>query len=486
LGPPAYEFADFLARAGQRWWQMLPIGPVGAGFSPYDSPSSFAGSELLINLDDLAQLGLLSAKDLQAPSSLSRSRVADYKAATRFREARLRRAYERFDADLSSELADGFEQFVEAEQEWLDDYALFRALQRANKGHHFTRWDVPLRAHKRIALARARTKLAREYRYHQFLQFLFDRQWKALRSYCHERGLLLLGDVPMFVAHDGADVWANQGLFLLDSRGRRTAQAGVPPDYFSAEGQLWGNPLYRWRELERTGFEWWIARLGHALRRFDAVRLDHFIGFYRYWEVPAGAKSAKIGRFVLVPGEELFRALRRKLGGLPFIAEDLGLVTPEVLALREKFHLPGMKVLQFGFGPGAQAYQPHRYERETVVYTGTHDNDTLMGWLTGPLPRNKQTAQEVQETRAKAFEYLGTRNRSPHWDFLRLCLGSVANTAIFPIQDVLGLGREARFNVPGTPNRNWLWRLAVRQLSGATSDRLRGLTDRYERAGHIR
>ncbi|MBN1607263.1 MAG: 4-alpha-glucanotransferase [Polyangiaceae bacterium] len=481
LGANAHAFADFLASAGQGWWQMLPVGPIGAGNSPYDSPSAFAGSPLLVALEPLVESGWLRPDEIAAPASLAQARQADYTEAERFRESRMRTAFERFSAARHGTDAQAFEEFRERCKTWLRDYALFRALKQANRGACWTEWPREYRDRSSAGLELAWTRLKQEIEYAEFQQFLFDRQWSALREHCRRVGVRLLGDIPIYVAHDGAETWAHRELFHLDARGRRRVVAGVPPDFFSKTGQLWGNPLYRWPKNQRTGFEWWVSRLGTALSRFDALRLDHFVGLRRYWEVPADAQTAEHGRFVRAPGEAFFRTLTSRFGGLPFIAEDLGLITPEVSALRQRFGLPGMVVLQFAFGANGagREYQPHRYERHSVVYTGTHDNDTSVGWLTSLM--GEQATTEQREEAARVLAYVGCDPGSFHWELIRLALMSVANTAIFPMQDLLGLGSEARMNVPGTMVGNWQWRMDPQQRLPEIAQKMADLCSRYER-----
>lgn len=480
LGGAAHDFVEFLHRAGQRFWQMLPVCPPGGGNSPYDSASAFAGSPLLISLSRLHADGLLEAAEIAAPGRLTRAASVRYASARRFRERRLRAAFARSENRHDVQAAQ--REFAEQNRHWLEGYALFRALKQRLGPEPWTRWEPELRRREPAALERARRDLDAEYRYHVFVQYEFDRQWRELRSHAAERGLLLLGDIPMFVAHDAADVWQNQELFQLDESGERRVVAGVPPDYFSADGQRWGNPLYDWNALRSTGFSWWIERLRSSLSRFDALRLDHFIGFHRYWEIPAHAPSAREGRFVEVPGHEFFEAARAALGGLPFIAEDLGILTPEVERLRDHFELPGMRVLEFAFVDESRHYQPHRFTPNTVVYTGTHDNDTVMGWLNaGERAHDPSTAQRLRAERDRALAYAGSDGSEAHWDMIRICLASVANTAIFPVQDLLGLGTEARMNVPGTAEGNWEWRLAPDLCSSSVAERMARLCETYER-----
>ncbi len=481
LGPAAFAFADYLCRARQRWWQTLPVGPTGRGNSPYDSESSFAGSAQLISLQGLVDMGLLTADEIVAPAGLSGNR-ANYASSRRFREPRLRLAHERF-ARRRSRFRTSYENFQDQARMWLFDYAHYRAARNEYR-QPWAEWEAPLRDRKAGALNRSRQRLASEIEFQSFLQYVFERQWRALRRHCQRRGVRLLGDVPMFVAHDSAEVWSNRDLFFLDRTGRRTVVAGVPPDAFSSSGQLWGNPLYRWSTLRKSGYGWWVERLRATLGRFDAVRLDHFIGFHRYWEIPGSARTARDGRYVLVPGDDFFSQARDALGELPFVAEDLGLVTPEVEALRDRFQLPGMRVLQFAFDgdEGGKPYLPHRYLRHTVAYTGTHDNDTTVGWYRSRAPRGDRRAQEALRQRlARIRAYAGVTGDEVHWDLIRLLMTSVANTTIFPLQDVLGLDSKSRMNVPGTPDSNWRWRVVAEQLTEGAAERLGALTEATER-----
>jgi 4-alpha-glucanotransferase len=483
LGPAAYQFVNFLARAGQRYWQMLPVGPLGGGGSPYDSPSAFAGSPLLISLETLVERGLLEAREVGDPRAFASARRAHYPAAARYRERRLRRAFGRFQSHLGDGERAQLSRFVEEQAHWLPDYALFRALKAARGGQSWTTWPIELKRREPSALERARRELESELQYHEFLQFEFARQWAKLREYANSRGVKLLGDVPMFVAHDGSDVWAHQNIFQLDEHGEQRVVAGVPPDYFSADGQRWGNPLYDWSVLRETGYAWWLARFKSTLERFDALRLDHFIAFHRYWEIPAHSQSAREGRFVGVPGRDFFEKVRSSLGRLPFIAEDLGLVTPEVGELRDHFEMPGMRVLEFAFAdPNARDYQPHRFPKRTVVYTGTHDNDTIVGWLAGhERARAEHDQRALREERERALAYAGSDGREPHWDMIRVALMSTADTAIFPLQDLLGQGAEARMNVPGTASGNWEYRALPNEIDLAVADRMANLCETYER-----
>jgi 4-alpha-glucanotransferase len=473
LGPAAHNFVDFLATAGQRWWQMLPVGPTGYGNSPYGALSSFAGNRLLVSPERLAQDGLLRPGELERDARLCRDR-ADFGLATKVRERLLRRAFTAF-LRQPSQQTESFEAFCHENRRWLEDWALYWAIKQRQGGAPWTSWEEGVRRRRPGALARARRALRDEVRFEQFVQYEFARQFTALREHARARGLGLIGDIPIFVALDSADVWASPEIFRLDTRGMPLEVAGVPPDYFSETGQLWGNPLYRWNVLRRGGYAWWVARLRKAMERFDLVRLDHFIGFYRAWAIPFESSDARRGRWVPGPRADFFECVRRRLGGLPFIAEDLGLVVPQVVSLREKFGLPGMCVLQFAFGDdgGTEEYRPYRHQRRSVVYTGTHDNDTTVGWF--------KSLAEGGRGRSLVLRYLGTDGREIHWDFIRLALASVADTAIFPLQDVLGLGSEARMNRPGVGAGNWEWRFPEGALGSEVVERLGLLTETYGR-----
>lgn len=484
LGPEGRRFVDLLRRTGQAIWQVLPLGPTGYGDSPYQCFSSFAGNPLLVSPQRLVDDGLLDLTDLKSVPSFRDDQV-EYETVAPWRLGLLRKANQRFQNDDAVPLRGDFERFLSAEAAWLDDYALFMAL----KGHYppgaWTEWEADIRAREPQALARWRKRLAGEVAFEQFVQFLFQRQWLSLKRYANEQGVLILGDVPIFVAHDSADVWANQSLFHLDDESRPSVVAGVPPDYFCATGQRWGNPLYRWDRLAEQGYQWWIDRVSATLRYVDLMRIDHFRGFESYWEIPADSPSAITGRWQPGPGQALFRALEARLGRLPIIAEDLGVITPPVEALRDGLGLPGMRVLQFAFGddPKASDYQPHNYVRHAVVYTGTHDNDTAVGWFRSQAGEGTtRSAEQVEAERNFTLRYLNTDGREIHWDLIRAALASVADTAIVPMQDLLGLGAGARMNMPGSSSGNWRWRLT--ELPGpAVERRLADLTELYQRGG---
>ena len=465
LGPSASRFVDFLAAARQSIWQVLPLGPTGYGNSPYQCFSAFAGNPLLISPDSLAEAGLLTPADLADVPTFPDAEV-DFPSVILFKRALLERAFRRFSPTPA------FDAFRARHAEWLEPFARFMALKEANGNVSWTRWDPAFSASD-DAIA-----------FHRFLQFHFFEQWTRLRDYAHAHRIRIMGDIPIYVAHDSADVWANRSLFDLASDGAPNHVAGVPPDYFSATGQLWGNPIYRWDVMQSSGFAWWIERMRATLEIFDMVRLDHFRGFEAYWEVPGADLTAINGRWVKAPGVLLLQALERALGDLPIVAENLGVITPEVEAIRERFHLPGMSVLQFAFGgdPQAPSFRPHNYPRERVAYTGTHDNDTTLGWWTSQgIGDSTRSAAEIEHERAVCRAYLNTEAREIHWDFIRAVLSSVANTALVPAQDLLGLGSDARMNLPGSIRGNWRWRALPGALTTEIAQRLGTLVELYER-----
>ncbi len=483
LGSVAYRFVDWLASAGQGLWQVLPLGPPGFGESPYQSYSAFAGNPLLVGLDRLAEEGWLSRKELDAAPAFDRHAV-EFERVGPFREACLIRAFDEFRKSASSSQRAEFDAFRHEQSDWLDDYAFFAALKLSQDGRPWTQWTEAIIARRTGALKYDAAALANSIDREAFIQFQIDRQWRALKAYAHAHGIRLMGDVPIFVAHDSADVWANQHLFALDAHGQPTVVAGVPPDYFSETGQRWGNPLYRWDVMQSDGYAWWIRRLRHALTQFDLVRLDHFRGFEGYWEIPGDAPTAAGGRWVSGPGAPFFESVHETLGDLPLVAEDLGLITPAVDALRDELEFPGMRILQFAFGddPKAPEYRPHNYPRHCVVYTGTHDNDTTVGWFQSQAGAGTtRTAAQIAQERALVLRYLGTPGRDIHWDMIRLALASVADTAVIPMQDVLGLGTEARMNLPGSAVGNWRCRFTDDQLTPAATDKLTELTNLYDR-----
>ena len=484
LGAPALDFVETLAAAGQRLWQVLPLGPTGYGDSPYQCFSAFAGNPLLISLDDLIRDGLLTAQDAGEPQDFEPGSV-DFARVIAHRQALWPRVLDRFDATAPAAIRDRFDRFCAAHAAWLDDFALFMAVKAAHGDEAWTEWEPDILWRDAAAVARWSARLARDIQVHKLTQFLFFEQWRRVHEACRARSIAILGDLPIFVAHDSADVWARRELFRLDVDGGPTVVAGVPPDYFSGTGQLWGNPHYRWDVLEETGYAWWVERIRALLTLVDRIRIDHFRGFEAAWEIPAGATTAVRGEWVKGPGGRLFDAMQSALdlAELPFVAENLGVITPEVEALREQFGLPGMAILQFAFGTDPQApdFQPHNYPRNRVVYTGTHDNDTTVGWWTGDAGHSTRSAADIERERAHVRRYLGVDGREVHWDFIRAVLASVADTAIVPAQDLLGLGSEARMNRPGTTGGNWRWRLRPGQLTTAVMARLAEMSETYDR-----
>jgi 4-alpha-glucanotransferase len=464
FGKWAYRFADFLAESGQRLWQILPLSPTGFGHSPYQAYSSVAGNPLLICLQSLVDQGWLSPEDLNSIPRFPDVTV-DFNAVLPLKKRLLKKATASFFRNGSGTLQTEFRQFCSDMSSWLDAYARFAALKEANADSAWIHWDSTVTANDQDILDQ------------KFIQFEFFRQWKALKKYCNERGIEIIGDIPIFVSHDSADVWANPDLFDLDKAGNPQTIAGVPPDYFSETGQCWGNPLYRWDVMEQTGFRWWIARVKSMLDVVDIIRLDHFRGFESFWEIPAGSTTAVHGRWVKGPGDRLFSVLRQSLGRLPFIAEDLGLITPEVLELRDRWGFPGMRVLQFAFGDNSaqNPHKPYNFIPNCVAYTGTHDNDTSAGWF------SSNTGTPALAEKEAALNYMGSNGKDAVWDFIRLLLSSSADTAIIPMQDVLELGSESRMNLPSTTGNNWLWRMREDQFKRELATRLRTMNQLYGR-----
>jgi 4-alpha-glucanotransferase len=474
LGPAAYHWVDQLARAKQSWWQVLPLGPPGAGNSPYQAFSAFAGNPALVSPERLLEEGLLDRADLAGGSRdrFPAGRV-DFPRAGALKTGLIAVAWERFASGRGGKrLRTPFEAFTRKQRAWLDDFALFMALKEAHATRSWTEWPKPLVVRDRAVLADAKRDLGDALGQHQFAQFLFFRQLEALRGYARKKGVRLIGDLPIYVSPESSDVWANPHLFLLDRRRRPTAVAGVPPDLFSRTGQRWGNPLYDWQAMRRDGFAWWVERMRATLAQVDLVRLDHFRGFAGYWKIPAHLATAVRGRWVKGPGMELFDALRKGLGKLPLIAEDLGVITPDVERLRDGLGLPGMRVLQFAFGGGADnPHLPHQHVRNVAVYTGTHDNETTAGWYAA-LDRKHRSA---------VYGYTPEAKSDPSWALIRLAWSSVADLAIAPMQDVLRLGNQARMNTPGTALGNWGWRMVAGMLRNETLDRLAEMTETYGR-----
>ena len=484
LGPEAFSFIEFLADTGQKIWQVLPLNPTGYGDSPYQCFSAFAGNPLLISLDLLAEQGLLNSEDL-ADAPYFSNRLIDYGAVITFRFAMLRKAVVAFFAALkrSVESNEEYERFCEEQSDWLEDYALFMAAKDAHGGIAWTAWEPELAGREPAALAQWRERLAGEIAAYKFWQFEFFRQWGEIREACNGKGIRIMGDVPIYVSHDSVDVWKAPQLFWLDERGNPLKVSGVPPDYFSATGQLWGNPTYRWDRLRADGYRWWVARLRGVLKLFDLVRIDHFRGFEAFFEIPAGETTAVNGIWIKGPGAELFEALERELGELPIVAENLGNITPEVEAIRKRFHFPGMAILQFAFGtdPQGPSFRPHNYEQNLAAYTGGHDNDTTVGWWTSGIADSTRSEEDLRRERELASAYLNLRGEEIQWAMIHALMASVADTVLIPMQDVLGLGSEARMNLPGRMGGNWRWRYEREQLDPSMVARLRTLTKLYGR-----
>ncbi len=479
LGPKAHEFIDWLASAGCRLWQVLPLGPTGYGNSPYQCFSAFAGNPYIINPDLLVIDGLLDESDVTAARvGLVPSARVDYARVIPQKMGLLRRAFQNYRESNAPDLREAFAVFQAENAGWLDDYSLFMALKEAHGGGSWIHWPAPIRKREETVLHSARESLGEASLEHAFIQMLFFRQWNALHEHARRRGITIIGDMPIYAAEDSADTWAHPDLFQLDDERRPTVVGGVPPDYFSPTGQLWGNPLYDWHRHKETGYAWWLERLRAALKAVDVVRLDHFRGFAAYWEVPAGNPTAEIGRWVDGPGADLFDTVLRILEGagvagteLPLIAEDLGVITADVIALRERYHLPGMKILQFGFSGADNPFLPHNYPVHCVAYTGTHDNDTARGWF----------AMAPKDELRFARGYLASNARRFARDLVRAIWSSVAVLAIAPMQDVLELGTEARMNYPGRPEGNWEWRMREADLSDGLARRLRRLGELFLR-----
>jgi len=469
LGPAAYRWVDFLFSSGTTLWEILPLGPTGYGDSPYQCFSAFAGNPYLISLEYLERDGWLHENELGKSGNFPEHEV-DFGRLIPWKLNLLEQAFQQFSADPEPVQLE-FDQFCSTQAAWLDDYALFMAIKEAQGGGSWAQWPPDIRRREPEAMQAARQMHASAVKRHQFYQFVFFRQWTALREYAHQKDIQIIGDVPIFVAYDSADVWAHPELFFLDGEGKPTVVAGVPPDYFSPTGQLWGNPLYRWDTHRDSGYRWWLDRIQASLKMVDILRVDHFRGFAGYWEIPAGNPTAEIGRWVPGPGAEFFTALKTGLGDLPIIAEDLGVITPDVTALRKQFRLPGMKILQFAFSGPDNPFLPHLYEPKCVAYTGTHDNDTANGWYASAPEAEKQFARRYLHAEGSAFA----------WDLIRACWSSVAVFALAPLQDLLDLGTEGRMNFPSRPGGNWTWRFPEAAVNDELAARIRELNYLYLR-----
>lgn len=474
IGPQAHDWIDFLADVGCGLWQVLPLGPTGYGDSPYQCFSAFAGNPYLISPDALVEKGLLEKGDLADRPEFPDEEV-DYGAVIPWKLEVLDRAYDRYQRGEWAELERSMHSFREEQSHWLDDFALFMALKEAQGGGAWVDWPEDLRKREPEALEHAKQSFSEAIDRHTFRQFIFADQWDSLRQHAHEVKIRIIGDIPIFVAHDSAEVWARPELFYLDEDGNPTVVAGVPPDYFSATGQLWGNPLYRWQVHAANAYAWWIKRWESVLQLVDIVRLDHFRGFAGYWEVPADEETAENGRWMPGPGKHFFKILRKALGELPIIAEDLGVITPDVVELRDHFNLPGMIVVQFAFyGDPSETFLPHNHHEHKVIYTGTHDNDTSRGWY----------ERVSEEERSFCRRYLGISGDDIAWDLIRTAWSSVAVFAVAPMQDFLSLGNEARMNYPGNPRGNWSWRMTEGSIDEGLRNRIREFNHLYQRRNH--
>ncbi len=482
LGRNAFDFVDFLAEAGQSVWQILPTVPIGPGFSPYMSPSTFAGNTLLICPETLREMGLLTSEDLKPERPFEIDRV-DYARVVSFKKDMLQQAFVSFSRNADSQERSGFETWCECESHWLEDYALFETLQSVHPGSVWMQWSPELVGREKHALGEVRERYGSTYDRICFGQYVFQRQWEALRSHANGSGVGIVGDLPIYVAQNSADVWSHRDIFELDASGYPTVVAGVPPDYFSETGQYWGNPIYDWEAVKETGYWWWIRRLSRILNLVDLVRLDHFRGFEAYWEVPASEETAVNGRWVKGPGADFFRALEAYFGRMPIIAENLGVITDEVTDLMAEFGFPGMAILQFALdGEMDGDYLPHNLKEDLVAYTGTHDNDTLLGWWQHPGESDDE--EEMERIRSFTRDYLkleGKPESEVVWTGIEALMASDANTVIFPLQDILCLDSRARMNTPGTSEGNWEWRVQKRQIVATCARRLCGLTKKYGR-----
>jgi len=477
LGKQAYQFVDYLTIAQQKVWQILPLGPTGYGDSPYQCFSSFAGNPLLIDIDRLVTDGLLADNQIDTSITFPDHEV-DFGKVIPYKMGLLKMAFYTFrdrviyNQDPNNLEKVRFEVFCKQNYKWLDDFVLFMALKQVHNGQPWYEWETSLKMRNPHALQEKKNALYDEINFQKFCQFIFFKHWLELKSYANRNGVKIFGDMPIYISHDSADAWVNKDIFQFDENGTPIDIAGVPPDYFSATGQRWGNPLYRWEKLEETGFKWWIERIKASLIIYDYVRIDHFRGFSAYWSIPYQEVTAQKGKWIKSPGYELFEAVEKQLGNVPVIAEDLGVITSEVVELREAFNFPGMKILQFAFDSGEENnYLPHTFEQNYVVYTGTHDNDTVMGWY----------AKANETDKRYLHEYLAADAHDLHWKFIRLAWASVAVMAIAPLQDVIGLGSDARMNTPSTPSGNWKWRFRDYEFTHYHLERLRQMTLVYGR-----
>jgi 4-alpha-glucanotransferase len=482
LGDSAYRFIDFLVKGGQMLWQVLPLGQTGYGDSPYQCFSAFAGNIYLISPEKLVADGFLDKKDIADPPPFSTGRV-DFGEVIKYKTALLKKAFDNFRRTDDERLAQEFRGFCHENGFWLDDYSLFRAIKFSQGQKSWQDWDENLKLRKPDALQKARAELDLEDFAEKFYQFAFYRQWRALKHYANQNNIKVIGDIPIFIALDSCDVWCNPSQFKLNEDGSPKVVAGVPPDYFSKTGQLWGNPIYNWELMRNQGFQWWVDRVRHTLKTVDIVRVDHFRGFAASWEVPGGDTTAERGQWVTVPGQDLFNTLKWVFGELPILAEDLGVITPDVEELRDSFGFPGMRILQFAWGGDSKNIDlPHNHIPNSCVYTGTHDNDTTVGWFNSqPGKGSGRSAKEIKKEKDFCLKYLRADGTEIHWDFIRAVLGSVANTVIIPMQDLLGLGNDARMNLPASTAGNWQWRCAEKDFDPKIAGRLKDLVELYGR-----
>ncbi len=473
LGPQAFAFVDFLKNAGQTLWQVFPLGPTGYGDSPYQCFSAFAGNPLLISPELLLSDGLLQPEDLKSvphfePTQIDFGKIIDYKKSI------LQKAFANF-LKAKESFKNKFQDFCEVEKDWLNDFALFMSAKDYHNGELWTKWSEDIALRKPGAIQKWCALLKDKIEYHKFVQFIFFKQWADLKKYANENDIQIIGDLPIFIAYDSADLWANKNLFTVDDHGKLLFVAGVPPDYFSPTGQLWGNPLYRWEEMQKDDYFWWRQRIKSIFKLIDIVRIDHFRGFEAYWKIPGGALTAEKGEWVKAPGDNFFSTIKKYLGELPIIAEDLGLITPEVNTLRDKFNFPGMKILQFAFGKGMERkFLPHNHSQNCVVYTGSHDNDTTRGYF----DKAKNDGTDIFKF---TQNYLGYYEDNLTYEIIRAAFASVASMSIVPMQDILNLGSEARMNFPGKLGGNWSWRFTWGEVSEELTKYLKYLSELYER-----
>ena len=474
LGSDAYRFVDFLANAKQKLWQILPLGPTSFGDSPYQCLSAFAGNPLLISFQKLVEDKICSEKILKDVPDFPEDKV-NYGEVIEYKFEVLEMIYDEFKSTKNENLRESFLKFCESEKSWLDDYALFVALKDYHEGKPWNEWEKEISKRTDSALKHFRQLLNDEIEFHKFIQFLFFKQWLELKSYANSKGIKIIGDLPIFVAFDSADVWVNRHLFEVSEDGKPLFIAGVPPDYFSPTGQRWGNPHYKWEVMEKDDYKWWRERISSLLKMTDIIRIDHFRGFYNYWKIPGDAPTAEKGEWVLGPGEKFFSTLEKYFGKLPIIAEDLGILVPEVYELRDKFGFPGMKILQFAFGTnGEKKFLPHNFVRNCVVYTGSHDNDTTLGWW-------NSIQNDGTDTKDFFLDYAGSNGKDVCKDMIRLAYSSISDIVIIPLQDFLRLGSEARMNFPGKPDGNWSWRFSWNQISDKLIEEIKRFVEIFER-----